>query len=259
VQTFANSQGYILVKKRTYNDQYGNLKNMTLRCDQGRVYSRSETHQRQTKDLLGHLMLYRLTKDQLVRVTDMITSGSCPLEIISTICQNNLSALVIIEALIDELREGDYMYEYKCDDIEKFVKAWTNKFFYLGATVTSQVEGAHATIKTYLRISAGDLHNGKISSFALKKVDEQYQKIKYATTQDPLPICTGSFYSTMGLLSRSQIPPVETNIPEIQPLLQALEEKERPPSASNRRTNNSTRRDPSGFELVERRIRRCIH
>ncbi|CAG8503200.1 12601_t:CDS:2 [Cetraspora pellucida] len=93
----------------------------------------------------------------------------------------------------------------------------------------------------------------------------------------------------------SSIPPVKTNIHELQPLLQTLQEKYeewpehqqvavreklnnmintplttlqnpqvvrtrgRPPGALNRRTNNSTRRDPSGFELVDRRVRRCTH
>src|ERR1044071_1780371 len=40
-QTFANSQGYILVKKRTCKDRRGELKNMTLRCDRGGVYNNS--------------------------------------------------------------------------------------------------------------------------------------------------------------------------------------------------------------------------
>ena len=51
VQTFANSQGYALVKKRTCKDCYGELKNMTLRCDWGGIYNNSlglteETRQR---------------------------------------------------------------------------------------------------------------------------------------------------------------------------------------------------------------------
>ncbi|CAG8816279.1 19384_t:CDS:1, partial [Racocetra persica] len=40
-QRFANSQGYVLAKKRTRKDNHGELKNMTLRCDQGSVYPNS--------------------------------------------------------------------------------------------------------------------------------------------------------------------------------------------------------------------------
>jgi len=34
---------------------------------------------------------------------------------------------------------------------------------------------------------------GKISIFALKKINEQYQKAAHATTKEPLPPCTGTF------------------------------------------------------------------
>ncbi|CAG8599211.1 6757_t:CDS:2 [Cetraspora pellucida] len=318
-----------------------------------------------------------------------------------------------VEALIDELKKGNYIYEFKCNDTvmdreltlinalkmtfpdstnllclwhinkniiknfefdmkwqhfiytytnklhiikyleetwislkEKFIKAWTNKFLHLGTTITSCIEDAHTIIKTYLCTSAGDLcdvciklslavnnqkqeldtkissekfhfptfvqNNSfyanikvKISNFALKKVDEQYQRIKCATAQDLLPLCTGSFLSTMGLpcltlddfhehwwiQDCSSIPSIETNIQELQPLLQTLQEKYeewpehqqsaaqeklnnlintlltvlqnpqivrtrgKPASASNHQKNDSTRRDPSGFELVEHKIK----
>ncbi|CAG8702825.1 5351_t:CDS:2, partial [Ambispora leptoticha] len=476
VQSIANSQGYVLIKKRTRRDRYGNLKNMTLRCNRGGVYNSSGKLQRQTstrlidcpfelyaaryenlwhaeirnsnhshdpsEDLSGHPMVRRLTKQQLDNVKEMTASGSRTREIISTIRQNNPSASVIskdiynacerlrqqnlagcspVKALIDELREGDYMYEYKCDNIghithlffthnesvkltrrypsvllmdctykmnrfkmplldvvgitsfnttffscfvfmkdeeeedylwaltcitklfdgisqpgiivtdrelalmnalrttfsnsthllclwhinknimknckPQFVKgtgnkesnewqaflsewnkvvqsltneefntkwsefhnnytnkpnAWTNKFLHLGTTVTSRVEGAHSTIKTYLRTSAGDLRDvrikislavenqkkevdtmaasekirfpifvqsnslyanikGRVSTFSLKKIEEQYQKIKNATTQEPLPPCTGSFSSTMRLPCAHKIQLLENN------------------------------------------------
>ncbi|CAG8640002.1 34014_t:CDS:1, partial [Racocetra persica] len=91
-----------------------------------------------SKDLSGHPISRRFTNQQLARVAKMTTSGSRPQEIILAICQNNLSASVInkdiynthqqlrqrnlagctpVEALIDELREDDYMYEYKYNDI----------------------------------------------------------------------------------------------------------------------------------------------
>ena len=37
---------------------------------------------------------------------------------------------------------------------EKFVSAWTNKHMHLQATVTSQKEGPHATLKRYLQVCA---------------------------------------------------------------------------------------------------------
>ncbi|CAG8575124.1 16045_t:CDS:1 [Racocetra persica] len=118
-QTFAISQSYIPVKKRTCKDCHGNLKNITLRCNQGRVYNSSEILQRQTsiwlidcsfelyaaqhdnlwyievhnnihnydpsEDLSGHPMSRQLTKQQLINVKEMTASGSHLWEIISTI------------------------------------------------------------------------------------------------------------------------------------------------------------------------------
>ncbi|CAG8477335.1 10462_t:CDS:2 [Scutellospora calospora] len=40
---------------------------------------------------------------------------------------------------------------------------------------------------------------GKVSSFALKKINEEYKKVSRATVQNPLPPCSGSFSRTMGL------------------------------------------------------------
>ncbi|CAG8809284.1 19847_t:CDS:2, partial [Cetraspora pellucida] len=98
---------------------------------------------------------------------------------------------------------------------EKFVAAWTNLYFHLGTTVTSRVEGAHSTFKAYLQVSTGDLYwvvsnqkkefdamvaserihiplfalnnplymniKGKVTTFALRKINEQHQKANRAT------------------------------------------------------------------------------
>lgn len=607
-QTFANSQGYVLVKKRTRKDRHGNLKNMTLRCDRGGVYINSlglteETQQRyrntrlidcpfelyatrrndlwylevrnanhnheSSENMSGHPIARHLTESQLETVTAMTVAGSRPQEIISTLRQNDASTLVInrdiyntreqlrqknlagrtpIQALIDELKEGDFIYEYECDNTgciiylffahnesvtltrqyssvllmdctyktnkfkmpllnivgitsfnttfyscfifmkgeekadyqwalthvarlfdgipkpgvivtdrelalmnalettfpdsanllclwhisknilkncksqfsketenenndewqlflekwndivqsvtenefnekwqtfystyanksriityfentwmpwkEKFVKAWTNEFLHLGTTVTSRVEGAHSTLKANLQVSTGDLyrihmiislmvtnhkkeinnmiasnrihfpiftHNnplyanikGKVSIFALKKIDEQYKKAIHATVQKPLPPCTKSFSKIMGLPCAHYIQHLDSNqslilndihkhwwIQEyssvlqteffhenaIQPLLQNLQEKYqewpkpqqvaaqvtldnminaplmilqnpnivhtkgRPSGATNKRSINSTKRDSSGFELMNQSVRKC--
>ena len=42
-QTFANSQGYVLVKKRTRKDMW--IENMTLCCDRGGIYNNSNKKQ----------------------------------------------------------------------------------------------------------------------------------------------------------------------------------------------------------------------
>ncbi|CAG8497947.1 8419_t:CDS:2 [Scutellospora calospora] len=134
---------------------------------------------------------------------------------------------------------------------------------------------------------------GKVLTFALKKINDQYQKAKYATTLEPLPPCTGSFSRTMGYLP---VPQIEDNTsysedslqlflqdlqqryqewPEFQqsvareilknmiemPLItlqnpNVVRTKRRPPGAPNRQTN-STKRDLSGFELVDYKVRHC--
>ena len=40
---------------------------------------------------------------------------------------------------------------------------------------------------------------GKVTTFALRKINEQHQKANRATVQKPLPLCTRSFSNTMGL------------------------------------------------------------
>ncbi|CAG8815751.1 14551_t:CDS:2, partial [Gigaspora margarita] len=187
--------------------------------------------------------------------------------------------------------------------------------------VTSRIEGAHATLKAYLRTSTGDLFQvrkkislvvmnqkkeidtmiasehirfpafvfnnsfysnvrGMVSTYALKKVNEQYQKTNSTTTQEPLPPCTGSFLSTMGLPCAHYIQhfgieenDTQDNEDMLEPPLRDLSNKtkigqssnkklpqivrtgERPSDSSNCQQTNLTRRDPSGFELVDHGIR----
>jgi len=40
---------------------------------------------------------------------------------------------------------------------EKIVGFWVNQNYYFGVTVTSPIEGCHATLKSYLQRSSGDL------------------------------------------------------------------------------------------------------
>ncbi|CAG8538571.1 4883_t:CDS:2 [Cetraspora pellucida] len=136
---------------------------------------------------------------------------------------------------------------------------------------------------------------GKILSFTLKKINDQYQKTKHAISREPLPPCTGFFSKTMRLPCAHTISLLENDqalmlhnihehwwILEHSPVLEVKENASRvqqatahvtldnmintlpmilqnPREVSTRgrlsgiqhSSVNSTRRDPSGFELVE--------
>ncbi|CAG8771991.1 8889_t:CDS:2 [Cetraspora pellucida] len=96
-QRFANSQGYTLVKKRTRKDNRGELKNMSICCDQGdHLKLCNATHNYDpSNDMSGHPIVHRLTEEQKESIAIMTTSGSHLCEIISTLQQNDLSMLVI--------------------------------------------------------------------------------------------------------------------------------------------------------------------
>ncbi|CAG8451406.1 8698_t:CDS:2 [Scutellospora calospora] len=50
-------------------------------------------------------------------------------------------------------------------------------------------------------ISKNILKNCKVSTYALKKINEQYQRVKLVTLQEPLLLCSRSFSKTMELPS----------------------------------------------------------
>ena len=119
----------------------------------------------------------------------------------------------------------------------KFVLSWTKSILHFGHLVTSRVEGAHGVLKSWLKVSTGDLKevcskvelsvnnqvrsirhqirvdgsskvvslthpiwlnvNGRISHFALKRTSEQFEKSKRMTSNDPA--CTDFIWTTMGL------------------------------------------------------------
>ncbi|CAG8774894.1 45544_t:CDS:2, partial [Gigaspora margarita] len=308
-QTFANSQSYALVKKRTHKDHRGKLKSGTYSTEArykqtssqlidckfelkaSRRVENDEHNHEQFNNMLGHPISRRLSEQQLERVKKMTVS------------------------------EHTWIPWKK-----RFVEAWTDSFLHLGTTMTSRVKGAYATLKAYLRISTGDLyhihetitlavnnqkkdidamaasericfpaftHNnpfytnvkGMISTYALKKVYNQYQKANGNTSEEPLPLCTGSFLSTIGLpCAHVLFQRLESNqnltiddfyehwwIQEHMPMLQIEETAQEslsniinaslvnqqnpqvvrtrgcPSGSSNCRQDNSTRRDPSEF------------
>ncbi|CAG8756463.1 10541_t:CDS:2, partial [Gigaspora margarita] len=139
---------------------------------------------------------------------------------------------------------------------------------------------------------------GKVSSFALKKINEEYKKAFRAIAQNPLPPCSEGLtlediHIHWWIQERLPIPQLEENVNMLQPLLQNLEQsynewlehqqavaretlndminspsialqnpnivytKGCPTGATNKQSSNSTRRDLSGFELVEQNVRQC--
>ncbi|CAJ0648434.1 462_t:CDS:2, partial [Entrophospora sp. SA101] len=217
---------------------------------------------------------------------------------------------------------------------ECFISAWVDRYLHLGNKATSQVEGAHATLKKYLqssrvqhvyRIALFEPLLCCVSVFALKKICDEWIKASNATLDSPLNPCSGILSSTMGLpcshliseriangqtLQQTDIHehwwikgchfeflgdltcPVNGDHTNLQLLLQSfaqqyqfwpphqqaaahtqLEEltsappdvlgnpevsrpQGRPVGARNQR-EGSMQRDPSAFELVERRPRKC--
>ncbi|CAG8684056.1 1856_t:CDS:1, partial [Gigaspora rosea] len=77
----------------------------------------------------------------------------------------------------------------------------------ISLVVTNQKKEIDAMVESEcIHISLFALNNplyanirGKVSAFAINKINEQYQKVKHATAQEPLPSCTGTFLKTMGL------------------------------------------------------------
>ncbi|CAG8782616.1 22403_t:CDS:2 [Gigaspora margarita] len=161
--------------------------------------------------------------------------------------------------------------------------------------MTLRVEGAHTMLKTYFQVSMGDLHIVhekislvilKVSTFALKKVHEQFLKASSATSENPLWPCSGTFKSSMGLLCSYIIRELlnndkclqlddfyqhchqftflsiyqkNTTLEKISSLFQELTviiqdpevqyTRGRPAGAKNH-SQSSTKRDPSTFELI---------
>ncbi|CAJ0752946.1 11882_t:CDS:2, partial [Entrophospora sp. SA101] len=91
---------------------------------------------------------------------------------------------------------------------ECFISAWVDRYLHLGNKATSQVEGAHATLKKYLqssrvqhvyRIALFEPLLCCVSVFALKKICDEWIKASNATLDSPLNPCSGILSSTMGL------------------------------------------------------------
>ncbi|CAG8597126.1 31513_t:CDS:2 [Gigaspora margarita] len=144
-----------------------------------------------------------------------------------------------------------------------------------------------------------------VSTYALKKMNEQYQKANFTTIQEPLLLCTKSFLSTMGLPCAHYIQHFRSsqslmlddihesggsrNIHQYHKLkkmiyktiktclnlfyrtceintkishsrqeagmsLWFVHTRKHPSGSSNRQQTSSTRRDPSGFELVDHSV-----
>jgi hypothetical protein len=173
VEAFANSQGYVVTKKRTVEG-----KKLWIKCDRGRsyddryklddstrqrntssrltdcpfeLYARvlssdkkwrlqvkcSEHNHERSESLSGHPTARRLTDAQRTSVKQMFASGISPRDTLTTLRQADANLPVVartiyneraaakraslngrttIEALMHELRDKGYRYEYQCDE-----------------------------------------------------------------------------------------------------------------------------------------------
>ncbi|CAG8741587.1 23275_t:CDS:2, partial [Cetraspora pellucida] len=176
IHAFSETQEYAVTTKRSRSDINGEIKNITLGCDRSGVYRnrlnltdgsrhrktasrllncpfelfgtkhnnvwhleiRNFEHNHEAfTDMLGHPVARRLNVEQKELVWRMAAAGSCPCQILSTICQSDSSSKAIsrtvynalysirqerldghtpVQALLDELQESDFEFEYQCDD-----------------------------------------------------------------------------------------------------------------------------------------------
>ncbi|CAG8486596.1 16233_t:CDS:2, partial [Acaulospora morrowiae] len=139
VKTHAFSHGYAVYIKRSEQDKF-----MYLCCDKGGTYRNSlnltdNTCQRATtsKDISGHLSSHRLNMEDQQKIRQMSAAGICPREMLSTLCQSNPNLIAIsktiynvrdkirhdnlqgrtpIQALLNELKEGSFEYDFQCSE-----------------------------------------------------------------------------------------------------------------------------------------------
>lgn len=133
----------------------------------------------------------------------------------------------------------DYIDSTWLSHKEKFVAAWVQPFLHLGSRNTSRVEGSHAALKKYLRVSTGNLKtlvdgitrmidrqfdeyratlnaekikvlrdtnldyfqgvNKKVSHFALKRTHDTYKKLLRSEGSQLNTTCCCSLRTAMGL------------------------------------------------------------
>ncbi|CAG8759233.1 108_t:CDS:2, partial [Racocetra persica] len=104
IQAFANSQGGVynsseIQQKQTSTQSINCSFELKFAWYNGKWYIKKvrncDHNHNLSEDISGHLIVRRLTKQQLDNVTEMTIFGSCFREIILAICQNDLSAFVI--------------------------------------------------------------------------------------------------------------------------------------------------------------------
>jgi len=91
--------------------------------------------------------------------------------------------VILTEKLVNKPTVLSYLSDTWLIHKKKIVKAWTNKIMHLGHLATSRVEGSHASLKKYLRVSTLDLKGAcdKIQLFLknqLTQIENQHAKEK---------------------------------------------------------------------------------
>ncbi|CAG8770668.1 1931_t:CDS:2, partial [Cetraspora pellucida] len=241
---YANSQDYTLVKKRTRKEHYGKLKNMTICCDRGGIYNDSlspskeiQHRQRSTKLINCLYELYTAQHNsqwhlELKTVAEMTAASSCYKEIVLTLYHNNTSMLIINKNIYNahkQLCQQNYAGHTSIQMLDAYstLKAYlqvlTEDLYQVRITISLVVANQKKEIDAMIALECIHillfaLNNlsymnirGKISSFTFKKINNQYQKANCATSQEPLPPCTGFFLKTIGLSYAHIISLLENN------------------------------------------------
>lgn len=82
---------------------------------------------------------------------------------------------------------------------KQIISCYTNEFFHLGSTVTSRIEGAHRTIKAFMKNSRGDLQTA-VTRIACA-LEHQLTLVHAALSRDTqlrLPNFNTEFFSSVG-------------------------------------------------------------
>ncbi|CAG8582166.1 22521_t:CDS:2 [Cetraspora pellucida] len=230
--------------------------------------------------MLGHPIARRLTEQQLESVAAMTITNSDIYNARKKLRQQNLAGYTPIQTLVDKLQKENFLYDYEYDNKE----AVTYLFFAHNKSVAltlqypfkkeidSRIEWEHINIPVfaYNNLLYANFRS-KVSTFALKKINDQYQK---TTSQEPLPpsnqsLLLNNVYTHWWIQGCIPVTQIEEAVARntlsdmIDSPLVPLQNphivctKERPSGAPNRQPANTTRQDSFRFEFVNHKARQC--
>ncbi|CAG8685334.1 1971_t:CDS:2, partial [Racocetra persica] len=196
-----------------------------------------------SEDPSAHLSLRRLNQQSLEQLRNDYLKGKTPIQAILDDLKEGIVNSNTEEDFATRWQELNITYSRNLPTInylqniwllfkDRFVHAWTDRYLHLGNTVTSRNQ--YNKIKTMVAKEKTQIPHelnipfyreliNKVSSFALRKVYEQFTKVLSATPANSLPPCTGQ------------------------------------PTGSQKDIQSSTRRNSSAFELKNLKMtgRKC--